>query len=570
MKRLYQIFIVLSASMFVQASAFEITERTFTSAPDGGKITITILETTDVHGNVYPYDYFRGKDDDRGLALAATVVNEYRAQNPNTLLLDCGDLIQGSPLTFLFNHKYPEYPNPMIVVLNAMNYDAFTVGNHDIEQGQPVYDKCRRESDFPWLAANAELADGSTYFDPYTIREIGGIRIGILGLCTPGIPLWLNEELYPGIEFKDMVETARKWVPVLREKEKADLLIGLFHAGINSDYDSETAARQGVPLPNASRLVAEQVPGFDLILTGHAHQVIPSDRHPESVFNGVHVIQAGRWAFDIGIVQVEMASKDGRWEIAGISKSIKNLRGVPADSTISALMKEYHEMTLEYTNQVIGTLDVPIVGKTALIEDTPLTDLVNEVQLWATGADVSFTSCFNTYINLRPGDLVIRDVYQIYRYENFLNKVQMSGAQIDGYLEHSVRYYHQYPFEDEIVDGEIRHYNVDTAQGVRYTVDISKPRGDRVSISGFTNGQSFFADSVYTVAVNSYRAEGGGGFMNAAGADKPPVLWKSSRDMRELIIEYFSSEEPQNIARDNNWRIIPPEAEKVLIESVIN
>ena len=571
MRRLSAVFAVMTAVMLSSASAFEITDRESTFAPAGGKVTITILETNDVHGNIYPYDYFRGRDDDRGLAVAATLVEEYRAQNANTILLDAGDLIQGSPLTYLFNHRHPEFSNPMIVVLNAMGYDALAVGNHDIEQGQPVYDKCRRESDFPWLAANAELADGSVYFEPYFIKEIAGVRVGVLGLCTPGIPLWLNQELYPGIEFKDMEETAKKWVPVLREREKVDLLIGLFHAGINDEYDSEAAARAGIPLPNAARLVAEQVPGFDVILTGHSHQVIPSERQPQSVFTGVHIIQAGRWGFNLGVVQVEMAESEGRWKAANISEEIRNLRGVPADSSILEIAKEYHEMTLEYTNRIIGEIDVPLTGRTALVEDTPLLDLVNDVQLWATGAAVSFTSCFNTYLNLQPGGLSIRDIYQIYRYENFLSKVEMTGSQIDAYLEHAARYYRTYPFSGgETVDREIRHYNVDAAQGIDYYVDISKPIGQRVEIGGLSDSGGFYPDSIYTVAMNSYRAEGGGGFMGAAGADPPRVLWKSDRDVRELIIEYFSTENAAGIDRDGNWRILPAGAEKILLDSAGN
>lgn len=568
MNRLLSVLAVIAVLLLSNAVAFEITDREPTYATAGGKVTITILETNDVHGNIYPYDYFRGQDDDRGLAVAATMVEEYRAKNANTILLDAGDLIQGSPLSYLFNHKHPEYPNPMIAVLNAMDYDAFAVGNHDIEQGKPVYDKCRGESNFPWLAANAELADGSCYFEPYLIKEIAGVRIGVLGLCTPGIPLWLNQELYPGVEFKDMVETARKWVPIMREREKVDLLIGLFHAGINEEYDSEAAARAGIPLPNAAKLVAEQVPGFDVILTGHSHQVIPSDRHPESVFNGVHIIQAGRWGFNLGVVEVEMTASEGRWEVSNISEEIRNLRGVPADSSILAMTKEYHEMTLEYTNRIIGELEVPIAGRTALVEDTPLLDLVNDVQLWASGAEVSFTSCFNTYLDLQPGGLSIRDVYQIYRYENFLSKLEMTGAQIDGYLEHAAKYYRQYPFSGgETVDREIRHYNVDTAQGIEYTVDISNPIGERVEISGFSNGGIFHAGSTYTVAMNSYRAEGGGGFMGAVEADSPRVLWKSDRDVRELIIEYFSAEDPVKTGCDGNWKVLPREAETILLDS---
>ena len=277
-------FFITSGHIF----GFQIEKHSVNHAPKSGEVKITVLETTDVHGNIFPYDYFRGQDDERGLLKIASMAAKYRSANPNTLLFDCGDLIQGSPLTFLYNYKHTEVPNPMILALNEMGYDAFAVGNHDIEQGKQVFDRCRAESNFPWLAANCVREDGEPYFDPYVVKEIGGVRIGILGMCTPGVPLWVNEEQYPGIEFLDMVETAEKWVPILLEEEKVDLLIGLFHSGINTEYDQEAAARQGVPSPNAAGLVAEAFPEFDVVLTGHAHQLIPSGRYPEAEINGVN------------------------------------------------------------------------------------------------------------------------------------------------------------------------------------------------------------------------------------------------------------------------------------------
>ncbi len=568
MKKLLFIF-ALILIFCLEALSFEIHNRERLTAPKGGRITITILETTDVHGNIYPYDYFSGEASERGLAKVSTLVKDHRKKNPHTLLLDAGDLIQGTPLTFLFNHKYSEYTNPMILTMNAMDYDGFAVGNHDIEQGKDVYDKCRRESSFPWLAANAVSSNGEPYFDPYVIKEIGGVRIGILGMCTPGVPLWLNSELYPGIEFRDMVETAKIWVPVLREQEKVDLLVGLFHSGINEDYDAEIAKREGIPLPNASKLVAEQVEGFDIILTGHAHQLIPSKKHPEYVFNGVTIIQAGKWAFNLGVVEVELIEREGFWQVSDIMVENKSIRGVPADSMIIELTKEYHQMTLDYINRKISELDVPLSGQFALCQDTPLLDLVNTVQLEAAQADVSFTSCFNTRLRIDPGPLTVRDIYSIYRYENYLNKIAMTGSQIDSYLEYAAGYYQRYPFDSgSLFNEDKRYYNVDIAQGLRYEIDLSRPNGDRVNIISFSDGRHFYPDSTYYVAINSYRAEGGGGYMSAVGINEEATVWKSTRDIRELMVEYLSSNPKDFIKCDNNWKIVPEEAEKILLQSM--
>lgn len=551
---------LLTLTLFSSTFAFSVTERKAVKAPSGGKLTIRILETTDIHGTIYPYDYFSGQDDEKGLAKVSTLVRRYRLENPNTLLFDDGDLIQGTPLTFLFNHKYPQEPNPMTAVLNAMGYDAFSVGNHDIEQGKTVYDRCRKESKFPWLGANAVMKDGSTYFDPYWVTEISGVRVGVLGMCTPGIPLWLNEELYPGIEFKDMVETANKWVPILREKEKVDVLIGLFHSGTNWEYDAETAKNQGIPLPNAAGIVAEKVPGFDLILTGHAHQVIPSKRNPEYKFGGVPVIQAGSRGLFLGIADVDLVEKNGRWIIADVRVKNESVKGIPADSVILKLAEEYHNRTLEYSGQVIGKLDVKLSGKYTSVEDTPLLDLINDAQLKASGADVSFASCFNANLQIEPGNLTVRDVYSIYRYENFLNKITMSGKQIDSYLENSVEHFRSYPFKnaENFSDKNISLHNIDAAQGINYIVDISRPAGDRITIKSFTSGRPFYADSLYTAALNSYRAEGGGGLLQEAGAGGAISSWKSDKDMREIIIDYLNS--GNDIKCDHNWKLLPLEA----------
>jgi len=564
MRKIY-FLLTISFLLFQAAFAFKIQQRKPSKAPKNGTITITLLETTDVHGNIYPYDYFRGEADNRGLAKAAALVKQYRRQNPLTLYLDDGDLIQGSPLTFLFNHKHPEYPNPMIIVLNAMGCDAFCVGNHDIEQGKKVYDKCRRESKFPWLAANSEITGGKTYFDPYVIKEIGGVRVGILGICTPGIPLWLNEDLYPGIEFTDMVETAKKWVPVLRQQEKVDVLVGLFHSGTNTEYDAEIARKQGLPLPNASRLVAEQVPGFDIIFTGHAHQVIPSERNQQYIFNGVPVIQAGRWGSNLGVADIDLKEENGRWKVSDIRVTMEYTGNIQPDSAILSLTDKYHTMTLEYIERSIGNTQIRLTGKTALFEDTPLLDLVNMVQLWASKADVSFASCFNTRFDLAPGDFTVRDVYSIYRYENFLNKIALTGRQIDAYLEYSAGYYAQYPFQSGDLTGDrISHYNVDAAAGIEYTIDLTKPKGERVEIMGFSDGRPFYPDTVYSAALNSYRAAGGGGYMVEAGAENAPILWKSSQDIRELIIDYFTENQCAEITCDKNWKITPSAAEAEL------
>lgn len=244
------------------------------------KINLKIIETSDVHGAIYPYNFITDKPSKNSLAQVHTFVEKERVkENQEVILIDNGDILQGDPDVYFYNFEKTNTIHLLARVMNYMKYDVGTVGNHDIEAGHPVYDKFTRELSFPWLAANAiDKNNGGTYFPPYYIIEknahcdngtIKKIKIAILGMITPGIPNWLPKNIWSGIEFEDMILTAKKWVPIIKEKEKPDLLIGLFHSGVEYEYDGQTA--ETPRNENASKLVAEQVPGFDIVFVGHDH-----------------------------------------------------------------------------------------------------------------------------------------------------------------------------------------------------------------------------------------------------------------------------------------------------------
>ncbi len=536
------------------------------TAVAGQSDTLYILQTTDVHGVIQPYNYFTDEAADNGLARIYTRVTEYRKKHDNVLLVDGGDILQGTPLAYYFNKIETTLPHPLILTMNYMGYDAFAVGNHDVEQGLFVYERARRESDFPWLSANGIMPDGRTYFEPYTIIEINDIRVGIIGLTTPAIPMWLDSALYPGITWEDMVESAAYWSEEL--SAHVDVLVGLFHAGLNASYSESATQALGLPNENASRRVAEQVPGFDIIFAGHSHRAaVNPDREISKITHAknessdeVLFVNAGSRAQNLGVVQIVLSNEGDAgyfdWKIKQKSAWLEPMQDVPAAPAIMQLSDYYHKKTLDYIRTEIAELSDTLSSRQSRYKDTPFVELINQSQLNYTDADFSFAAAFNDRFVLRPGPVTIKDVYGMYWYENFLYVVEMTGRQIRDFLEYSARYF-------IIKNGtpapnpEMQGYNYDMAEGLRYRINLNKEPGQRIeNLRIAENGQPLDMDATYRVALNSYRATGGGGHMAAAGAEDAPVIFKSSEDIRNILIDYIKNQGVIKPQADGNWRLV--------------
>ena len=517
---------------------------------------LIILHTTDVHGNIRPYDYFRDMPADNGLAKAYSIVKDYRKQYKNVLLLDSGDLIQGTPLIYYYNRIAYDLPNPMIYTMNYMRYDAFTVGNHDIEQGYMTYDKARRESDFPWLSANGVFEDGTPFFKPYIIINKNGIRIGIIGLTTPAIPMWLDKSLYPGIHWKDMVVTAQKWAGKVRPQ--VDVLIGLFHSGMNADYSKKFTDALNLPNENATKLVAENVPGFDVILCGHSHRRYPyAESDPDKIGNAL-ILMSGSHARYIGIAELTLSGSDAGWKIDNSTSRIMALDSVETALEIIDLTEQYHVETISYIRQVIGMAGDTISGEYSRKRDNLLVELINNAQMAETGASISFAASFNDRFHLNPGQIRIKDTYSMYPYENFLYTIEMTGRQIKDYLEFSARYFIYDQASDQIqVSKNMPGYNYDMAEGIAYEIHVRNDPGDRIrNLIDLTSGKLLDMQKVYTVAMNSYRASGGGGHLAACGISQAKITWKSSEEMRNILADYIRKKKIISARVDNNWRLV--------------
>ncbi len=519
--------------------------------------TLYILQTTDLHGQIYPYNYFTDQPDSRGgLAKVYTLVKEYRQKHKNVILLDSGDLMQGTPLAYYFNQNERHLTHPLILTMNYMGYDAFAVGNHDIEQGLFVYTQAEKDSKFPWLSANSFLEDGRTFFKPSTIIERGTIKIGIFGLTTPGIPMWLDKTLYPGIEWKDMVETAQNGIQDLRPD--VDVLLGILHAGFNAEYSKAASDAAGIPNENASALVADSVKGFDAIFAGHSHRTGPmpiGKQNKLEFIEGPVRINAGFWGRNVAVVKLILKKESDDWRIINKSGWIEPMNEIEPSQSILDLTEYYHKKTLEYIRTKIG-ISSALDAKQSRFKDTAVIELINKAQIAYTGANISFAASFNDNFKMDAGPISIMDIYGMYRYENFLYMIEMSGQQIKDFLEYSARFF-DLENGQVVASKEIPGFNYDMAEGVNYQIDVQKPIGQRiVKMTDAETGKAFNLSRRYKVALNSYRASGGGGHMAAAGASDNPIIFKSSKEMRNILIDYIISQDTITPSVNNNWQLL--------------
>ena len=517
---------------------------------------ITILSTTDLHGNILPVDYYTNKADERGLAKAATIIKQARRENPNLLLLDSGDTIQGTPLVYYHNEKKNQPIDPMMLTMSALKYDAMAVGNHDYNFGLKVLEKARREAKFPWISANTyRKGTDQTFYDPYIVRETSGVRVGILGLTTAGIPYWENTENYAGLEFREPVSEAKKWVAVLREKERVDLLVIAMHMGLERDLRTGEMRLGVVPNENAAISIAEQVAGVDVILMGHTHR-----DEPTVYINGVLLTQADKWGTRVARVDVYMERAEdavGGWRVvAKQARTIPVTGAVEPDQEILKLVEPYDRETQDWLARVIGQSPADLSAKEARFRDTAILDLIQRVQLEVGKATVSMAASFNPQAHIPKGPVTVRDIAGLYEYENTLVVIEVTGRQLKEALEHSARYFRAYvpnKAASELVDDKIPGYNFDVAEGVTYDLDISKPVGERILNLRY-GGQPVSPTQKFRLATNNYRVNGGGGYTMYRDA---PVLYRSGEEIRELIIEWVERHRSVPAEPTNNWRLLP-------------
>lgn len=537
-------------------------------------VTLRFIETSDVHGAFFPYDFIERRPMRGTMARVSTYIQKQRQQyGQNVILLDNGDILQGQPTCYYTNYVNTSEPNIAAQVLNYLRYDAEVFGNHDIETGHKVYDKWIRDLHCPTLGANViDRKSGKPYTEPYLILERQGVRIAVLGMLTPAIPNWLNESIWSGMYFEEMVGCARKWVKTLREKEQADIIIGVFHSGWDGgiktpDYDED-----------ATRRIALEVPGFDVIFFGHDHRA----RH--DVINGVLCLDPANNAVNIAQATLKVSITEqprGQRHVELIDK-----KGAIVDVTTEDIDQQYvrHfqpqiDSIRAFVDQQIGTFQTTMLSRDAFFGPSPFIDYIHELQLQHTGADISFNAPlqFNTVI--QAGPVYMSDMFKLYRYENKIYVLRMTGREILGHLEFS---YDQWVNTMQSPDDHILllndneqsdqqrlgfrnlTFNFDSAMGIDYEVDVTQPNGHKVRILQFTDGRPFHLDQWYRVVMNSYRGNGGGELLvRGAGIpfDSIPsrIVYMSDLDQRHYLTDRIRQAGTVAPRAHNNWRFVPEE-----------
>lgn len=568
-----------------------------------------IMVTSDLHGAIRPIHYNTNAYRPAGLALLASLIRRERERSPELLLVDNGDLLQGSPLasyaaSFVSNHEV----HPFINVLNELGYDAAVMGNHEFNYGQDLLRKAVEDSHFPWLSANIVMnrhkedyeslieqhsADDHpsyrTYQDdtvvihsyegnpeketraiaptgagipafgpPYLIKTLSsGVKIALLGATTHYIPNWEHPKNIEGLQFLDALETIRAWVGYIHEHEQPDVLVVSYHGGFESDLETGEPAER-LTGENQAYAICRDIEGIDVLLTGHQHRQLTAEIH------GVTVVQPGFSGNGAGHVSIELDRlSNGKWQIAGKQSRLLLLdenSDVQPDAAVMKLTDELEAKAQAWLDQPIGEVDgdLSITDPAALrLAAHPFIAFVHQVQMEATGAQISNTALLSEEARGFGSLITVRDVLSNFIYPNTLTVLELRGQDIRDALEQTARY-----FEVE-VSGKVvvnpaymqpkpQHYNYDMWAGVEYELDISKPVGSRV-VKLEREGIPVAMDATYSVVMNSYRAAGGGDYAMYPGKK---VLHEGATDMAALVEDYIRRHQPLTVEQANNWRVV--------------
>ncbi|MCM0648251.1 5'-nucleotidase C-terminal domain-containing protein [Clostridium swellfunianum] len=526
-------------------------------------VNLQILATSDLHGKFMPYVYATDSENLNGsLAQLATVVKAQRAQNPNTILVDNGDTIQDNS-NQIFLKDLDTKVHPMILAMNEMKYDTWTLGNHEFNYGVPTLEKIMAQFKGKALAGNVYKPDGTPLAAGYKIIEKGGVKVGIVGMTNPNITKWDAANL-EGFKAESPITEARKVVNTI--KGQVDVLVAVMHVGPTEEYQNDDGAD----------VIAKAIPEFSAIVAGHAHSKIPENRSDD----GTVITEPLNGGANLAKIDIKVTKgADGKYSVVDKKTDVKSSlinvdKTVPVDEALAEELKYYHETAIADARTVIGKLEggdlVPaeeVKGiPTAQIQDTPMIDLINEVQMHYTGAKVSAAAAFSTTANIKAGDVTKAGVSNIYKYDNTLYKLEVTGAQLRKFMEWSASYYNTYKAGDLTLsfNENIRGYNYDMFDGVTYDVDITKAPGSRITNLKWLDGSLVRDDEKFILAVNNYRANSqlladGGIFKGEA---KPVLLEKDVKGdiggVRELIGDYITNVKHGVIKPEvnNNWKVV--------------
>jgi 2',3'-cyclic-nucleotide 2'-phosphodiesterase/3'-nucleotidase len=613
MKRFHkQITFAFSLGLLVLGLGFSLGAQNLAQYADK-PLVLNVVETSDLHGALFPYDFKTDKPKDTSLSNVVTLVKELRAaKGEQLLLLDGGDNLQGQPLIYYYNFVATKSPSILSQTFNALGYDAIGLGNHDVETGHEVYDKVNKElkagpEKDGFISANlVNEKDGKPYFTPYRIVNKGGVKIAILGLTEPAFVKNFPKILYSGIKVVDMVESAKYWVPIIQSKEKPDLLIGLFHAGVDYSYGGQKADTPSNE--NAAQLVPMAVPGFDAVFVGHDHVgwdgqgYDPATKAKIDVKDPtgkvVPIYGALNEARKIAVVKMTLTYNKSTKKLDVVQTG--ELRDMSKTVPDAAFVKQFDKQIAEakaWVSKPIGKMEGSISSRDSMFGDSAFVDLIHQLQLDMTKdptfglkpAQISFCAPLSANAvvpSSADGTIYVRDMFSLYVYENWMYTMDLSGQQVKDFLEVSYDgWFNQmkdasdhliafatdatgaiaFDTRTNMPKSKTPSYNYDSAAGIVYDVDVSKPMGSRIIIKSMADGSAFDLAKTYSVAINSYRAMGGGGMLEKgakiSAADLLSMKYVSSattKDLRFYLTQFIEKQTsalaPQAMG---NWQVLP-------------